>query len=81
MAWQWGPVTLRAGESQRWWFKWGPGDPGQEIIGVHPISTGNQIQYTSPGVQLNEDCSLTYLITVSNVGTSIVEFYFRGTSI
>lgn len=81
MAWQTGPVTLSPGQTQRWWFVWGPGDPGQQVIGVHPITPGSEIQYTTPGVQLNDDCSLTYLITVSNVGPSVASFFFRGNPI
>jgi hypothetical protein len=51
------------------------------VIGVHPITPGSEIQYNTPGVNLNDACKLTYFITVENVGSSVVEFYFRGQAI
>ncbi len=81
MAWSVGPVTLGPGQSGRWSLTWDEGDPGQQVVGVHPITPGSELQYTTPGVQLNSNCSLTYWLTVTNVGSSVATFYFRGTAI
>ena len=80
MAWSWGTNTLNPGQAQRWWLWW-PGYPGFEVIGVQPITPGSEIQYTVPGVQMNDDGSTTYWITVRNVGPFPVRYHFRGNAI
>jgi hypothetical protein len=65
-------------EVLKWDLTFAPGDPGQEVIGIHPINPDNEITYTNTGVKLNWDCSLTYSLNVTNNGEMIAEFYFRG---
>ena len=80
MAWTWGTNTLNPGQTQRWWLWWS-GYPGFEVIGVQPINPGSEIQCTTPGVQMNNDGSTTYFITVRNVGPFAVQYHFRGNAI
>jgi hypothetical protein len=79
-AWAWGANTLNPGESQRWWLWW-PTYPGMEIIGVEATSAGGEIQWTTPGMQINGDGSATYFITVTNVSPVTVNYSFRGSAI
>src|SRR5919108_912209 len=45
--WTWGDNTLSPGEAQRWWLWW-PTYQGLEIIGVQCITSGGEIDYSSP---------------------------------
>ncbi len=80
MAWKFGTYTIQPKQSQRYWLAWG-GYPGFEVIGVQPINPGSELDYTNPGVQMNNDGSTTYFITVINVGPYPVEFHLTGNAI
>ena len=80
MGWTWGTNTLAAGQSQRWWLWW-PSYPGVEVIGVQAVTPGAEIRYEVPGVQMNQDGSTTYLVTVTNVGSVAAQYHFRGAAI
>jgi hypothetical protein len=79
MAWTWGTNTLSPGQSQRWWLSW-PSDPGLEMIGVQAITSGAEIQYTDPGIQVSPDGSVSYFVTVTNRGQTSVQYHFCGSS-
>jgi hypothetical protein len=79
-SWTYGTNTLTAGQTQRWWLSW-PGYPGLEIIEVQPTTAGNEIDFTSSGVQVNADGSSLYFITLTNVGKQAVQYHFRGSVI
>ncbi len=51
---------------------------GVEVIGVQAITPGAEIRYEVPGVQLNQDGSTTYFVTVTNVGSVAAQYHFRG---
>lgn len=78
MAWQVGPNSLSAGQSQRWFFAWGEGDPGIQVIMPHPISPGAELRWEAPGVILSDDCRITYFLTIRNVGPTTAEYHWRG---
>ncbi|WP_380705267.1 hypothetical protein [Salinithrix halophila] len=80
MAWQIGPQSLSPGASVRWWFHWS-GYPGFEVIGVKPATPGSELRYSEPGVQMNNDGSTTYYMTVKNVGPFSVQYYWVGNTI
>ena len=81
MAWEVGPFTLAPGASERRWFAFGPGDAGLQVIAPHPISPSAELDYSMNGIQLNDDCSLTYWITTRNIATVAVQFFYRGNNI
>ncbi len=80
MSWTWGTNTLAPGQSQRWWLWW-PGDPGFEVLGVQTLNPGDEVDCTAPGVRRNSDGSTTYLVTITNVGASVVQYHFRGVAL
>jgi IgA peptidase M64 len=80
VSWTWGTSTLNAGQTQRWWLWW-PGYPGLEVIGVQVTTPGAQIQYDTPGMQMNADGSATYFLTIRNVGAIPAQFHFRGSAV
>jgi hypothetical protein len=79
-SWSWGLNTLNSGQSQRWWLWW-PEYPGVELIGVQAVTAGAEIQITAPGVEINNDGSATYFVTVTNVGPFAAQYHFRGSPI
>ncbi len=79
MAWTWGTNTLGAGQTQRWWLSW-PKDPGIEMIGVQAITSGAEIDFTSPGIQVNSDGSVLYFVTIMNRGSVPAQYHFTGSS-
>ena len=81
MAWETGIFTQAGNTTLRYWWGWGEGDPGQEVIGVHPITPNAELRYIDPGVILNPNCSLTYFITIRNMSSSPATFRFRGNAI
>jgi hypothetical protein len=79
-SWTFGTNTLNPAQTQRWWLSW-PGYPGMEIVEAQPITPGAEIDFTSPGVQVNPDGSSLAWITVTNRGSQPVQFHFRGSAI
>jgi len=51
------------------------------VIGVQPGTPGAELRFETPGMQLNADGSATYFLTVSNVGSTTVQYAFRGQAV
>jgi hypothetical protein len=81
MAWETGDFAQAGNTVVRYFFAFDPGDPGQEVIGVHPVTPDAELQWDDAGVVLNGNCSLTYFLTVRNVSANAATFRFRGAPI
>lgn len=90
MAWEAGNFTLGGGNSGTFRFTWSAaGYPGCQVIVVKPGHShthgpggeGQKLRYTNPGVRQDHDGKTRYFLTVTNVGSDVVEFGFCGSAI
>ena len=79
MSWTSGHGTIGPGASQDWWFTWGGnGDVGPQLIQAEPLGASGELATTQIAESLGSSGFLTYHATVTNNGSTTVQFQWRG---
>jgi len=77
--WVVGSGTIAPGETQEWWFSWGPpGDVGPQLIQAEPLNAAAKLVTTQISEALDGNGNLVYYATVRNDGSTAVNFQWRG---
>jgi hypothetical protein len=78
MPWTSGFGTIIPGESQRWWYSFGGQDQGPQLATGHPLNPGGTLQVNDQTKARNSDGSITYWVTVRNIGGFTTNFNLQG---
>ena len=70
--------TIAPGASQRWWISHGGGDCGAQFNMANPLNPGGSLDVNSENKTHNFDGTITYWVTVTNVGGFITNFNWSG---
>jgi hypothetical protein len=76
--WTFGFGTLAPGASQDWWFSWGGGDVGPQLIQAQPVEASGELATVAAAESRDTGGQLTYHATVRNDGPNPVRFQWRG---
>jgi hypothetical protein len=71
--------TIGAGQTQRWWYRLSGGaDMGAQYCMAHPLNPGGSLQVNDQTKQRNNDGSITYWVTIRNIGSLATNFTLQG---
>ena len=76
--WVTGAGTIAPGKSQDWWFSFGDGDAGPELIQAEPVAASGELATTQIAESRDGNGVLTYHAAVHNQGANAVAFQWRG---
>lgn len=70
--------TISPGAVQRWFVSFGGGDRGAQYIGANPLNPGGSLQMSDQTKTKNNDGSITYWVTIRNIGGVTTNFNLQG---
>ncbi len=72
-----GFANVNPGQQWTQWFSWGS-DPGPLYIIPNPLNPGGFLRIDNEYKKLNNDGSVQYFITFTNIGTVATNVNFQG---
>jgi len=73
-----GNFFLAPGASGRYSISFGGADHGAQYIGGNPENPGGGIQASAETKNMNTDGTITYWVTLQNVGSNATNFSLQG---
>jgi hypothetical protein len=77
MTWTVGFVTVNAGQQWGQWFSWGS-DQHAQYIAPNPLSPGGFLRIDNQSKKINDDGSVVYYLTFTNIGSVATNVNFQG---
>jgi hypothetical protein len=70
--------TIAPGGVQRWFLTFGGADRGAQSIHADPLNPGGALQVNDQTKVRNNDGSITYFVTIRNIGSVTTNFSLQG---
>lgn len=78
MAFTIGFATLAPGFQHNWWYSFGGGDHGAQYAMANPLNPGGTLLTFDQKKGRNNDGSVTYYVSVRNVGAVATNYNIQG---
>ena len=71
--------TIAPGDVQRWWYRLdGGSDLGAQYCMANPLNPGGCLQVSDETKCRDDDGSITYWVTITNIGNVTTNFHLSG---
>lgn len=70
--------TISPGQTQRWFYTFGGADRGAQYCMAHPLNPGGSLQVNNQTKTRNNDGTITYWVSISNIGSVTTNFSLSG---